>query len=287
MQSKPSIVLVGGLSVRPVEWQPFIDNLPDRSVRIVDRSILEHDQPGSELSRVRHELANWDTEIDHIAEACLQEHQLGGPVILVGHSMGAMLAEGVARLHPDLVGRLILLDGTIPYAVRGDITRKSIVLRSGVELVSASLAACAHWATARPMRAAAVKVTSIISKVRETSGDHAEQVAQELASPTVAKQIGAEFFADLVWAKKLARLQEQPLPARIDVVIALGTRNPLGLVQRRWELWWRNRVTDLRAQAVKQTLKGNRCNIVSWLLPRCTHMIMGSQPRALARIIGA
>lgn len=131
-----------------------------------------------------------------------------------------------------------------------------------------------------------MKVTALVSKAREIEGNHAQQVAHELATPAVAKQVAAEFFADLVWAKELTQLQELPLPKRVDAVIALGNSAPLGIVQRRWELWWRKRLTSLRVQAAEQTSAGNRCNVVSWFLPRCTHMIMGSQPRALARIIG-
>lgn len=38
----------------------------------------------------------------------------GGPVILAGHSMGGFVAAETARRHPDLVDRLVLVDGGAP-----------------------------------------------------------------------------------------------------------------------------------------------------------------------------
>lgn len=50
--------------------------------------------------------------------------QLGGPVTLVGHSMGCYVALMTAALHPDATGHLVLVDGgsrlTVPEGVSVD-----------------------------------------------------------------------------------------------------------------------------------------------------------------------
>lgn len=47
----------------------------------------------------------------------------GGPSVLVGHSMGAFLAEAIARRHPDRTAALVLLD---PSVVEGDLGRPAL-----------------------------------------------------------------------------------------------------------------------------------------------------------------
>jgi pimeloyl-ACP methyl ester carboxylesterase len=41
----------------------------------------------------------------------------GGPAIVVGHSMGGFVAVATARAYPDLVSRLVLVDGGPPFPV--------------------------------------------------------------------------------------------------------------------------------------------------------------------------
>ena len=61
----------------------------------------------------------WESTLDSIAEAIDRAH--GGPAHLIGYSMGARLALGVALRHPHLVTRLVLESGTA--GVRGEQAR--------------------------------------------------------------------------------------------------------------------------------------------------------------------
>ncbi|MBA2638646.1 MAG: alpha/beta hydrolase [Nocardioidaceae bacterium] len=54
----------------------------------------------------------------HASDICGSVEQLGiGPVTLVGHSMGAYAALRAAANRPDLIERLVLVDGGIPLPV--------------------------------------------------------------------------------------------------------------------------------------------------------------------------
>jgi lipase len=46
--------------------------------------------------------------------------QLGGPLVLVGHSMGAFVVEMVAERRPELVRDILLVDGGTPLAAPAD-----------------------------------------------------------------------------------------------------------------------------------------------------------------------
>ena len=56
----------------------------------------------------------------HAGDVASIVDQLGGPVVLIGHSMGAFVVEMVAERRPDLVRDLVLIDGGTPLAPPSD-----------------------------------------------------------------------------------------------------------------------------------------------------------------------
>lgn len=97
------IVLVHGVGMRAEAWGPQIDAL-STTHRVIavnmpghgDSSLLS---PGAGLADYVGWLADVITRLD-----C-------GPVNLAGHSMGALIAAGLAIERPDLVSRLAVLNG--------------------------------------------------------------------------------------------------------------------------------------------------------------------------------
>jgi pimeloyl-ACP methyl ester carboxylesterase len=96
------LVLVHGVGLRAEAWLPQISGLSDRlRVAAVDLPGHGGSTPLSEGARLP-DFVDWAIEVIGALGA--------GPVNLAGHSMGALVAAGVAVERPDLVRRLALLN---------------------------------------------------------------------------------------------------------------------------------------------------------------------------------
>ncbi|MGB1234374.1 MAG: alpha/beta fold hydrolase [Planktomarina sp.] len=97
------LVLIHGVGMQSAAWGPQIDHFAQ------DYHVIALDMPGhggSDLLPVGSQLADYvDWCADVIAALNL------GPVNLVGHSMGALIAGGIAASRPNLVQRVALLNG--------------------------------------------------------------------------------------------------------------------------------------------------------------------------------
>ena len=103
--SGPVIVLLHGLGRDGQCWQPLVDELADEPVRVVAFDLLGFgDSPKP---------AWLDYNADDHAKAVANSiERLGikAPAIVVGHSMGCLVAVRLAALRPDLVRHLVLYE---------------------------------------------------------------------------------------------------------------------------------------------------------------------------------
>ncbi len=102
----PVVVFLNGLGETLDFWDPV--------VRLLDGvATFRYDRPGR---RPRDPGLGLAGEVDEVVRIT---SELPGPLVLVGHSYGGVLAEAVARTVPDRVGALVLIDATVPeeYAV--------------------------------------------------------------------------------------------------------------------------------------------------------------------------
>lgn len=96
------VVLLHGIGVRADDWLPAIEVLRRYPVRIEAYDLLGFGRSP------KPDWKNYDVD-DHAESVATSIKSNGqGPVILVGHSMGAVVATRVARNHPKLVKHLIL-----------------------------------------------------------------------------------------------------------------------------------------------------------------------------------
>lgn len=113
-QGEP-VVLVHGFLDHALAW----DTVARRLVDVLQRPVVAFDQRGHGLSdHIAPEAAYhlWD----QVADADTMLRLLGGnrPVDLVGHSMGGSVCALLAGAHPDVVRRLVLIEGLGPPDLR-------------------------------------------------------------------------------------------------------------------------------------------------------------------------
>lgn len=101
----PTILAVHGVTSSHLAWADLAEALP--GIRIV-----APDLRGRGRSNAITGAAGMAAHADDLAAVCAV---LGlGPVVVVAHSMGAFVAVTFAARHPDLVARLVLVDGGLP-----------------------------------------------------------------------------------------------------------------------------------------------------------------------------
>jgi pimeloyl-ACP methyl ester carboxylesterase len=97
-----TVVAIHGLSANKLNWAPLADALAGRADLVArdlrGRGTAPRVGPYG-MREHADDVAGWI----HLAG--------GGPAVVVGHSMGAYIAEQVAVRHPELVERLVLVDG--------------------------------------------------------------------------------------------------------------------------------------------------------------------------------
>lgn len=106
----PVAVLVHGLGASHVSWLPLVDRLA------ATHRVLAPDLVGFGHSAPEGRDATVEGNRDVLARLLRQEVPQGGS-LLVGNSMGGMVAAMAAAAHPHLVGTLVLVDPALPGTV--------------------------------------------------------------------------------------------------------------------------------------------------------------------------
>ena len=120
-----ALVLIHGVGLQAQAWYPQIEALS------ADFHVLAADMPGhgrSEALPVGSDLrafVQWAVDVIEALDI--------GPVNLAGHSMGSLIATGVAASRPDLVRRLALLNGVYRRTAeaRAAVIARAVELRTG------------------------------------------------------------------------------------------------------------------------------------------------------------
>ncbi len=98
-------MLLHGLGSRGITWQRIADLLQDRPYRLIAFDLLGFG------ASPKPDWLQYDVD-DHAAAvvASIRQRRIRGPVILVGHSMGCLIAVRIARSYPEIVRHLVLYE---------------------------------------------------------------------------------------------------------------------------------------------------------------------------------
>jgi pimeloyl-ACP methyl ester carboxylesterase/predicted kinase len=105
----PTVVLVAQLGCGGAIWKPVLD-------RLAGIDVVTYDRPGTGSAPPRtgpngpRPYSSFARELADFLEC----EGVTGPVLLVGHSIGALIARLYASLYPHRVAGLVFVDGSIP-----------------------------------------------------------------------------------------------------------------------------------------------------------------------------
>lgn len=120
MTTRPAVLLMHGVGDDGACWTPFVRQLRKRP-GLADLLVVTPDAPahGGRRAQPGQTIA-WP---DLLAEATFEAQALvarsGGPIVVGGHSMGSMVALGVAANRPDLVVATFLEDPPLTQGLPG------------------------------------------------------------------------------------------------------------------------------------------------------------------------
>jgi len=107
----PTLVAVHGITSNAWAWDPLAHHLAGAA------DLVAVDLRGRGRSYGASEPYGIGRHADDIAAVI---EQVGGPVVLIGHSMGAFVVQMVAERRPELVRDIILVDGGTPPSIPAD-----------------------------------------------------------------------------------------------------------------------------------------------------------------------
>ncbi|QFG23998.1 alpha/beta fold hydrolase [Actinomadura sp. WMMB 499] len=257
----PPLLLDSGLGGAWFDWDPVAALLRDaHRVTVFDRPGLGASPAGAAPPSLRRDVA---------LAAALAEGAGDGPVTVVAHSMAAFCAEALARVRPELVRALVLVDPSHEHGAARARMRLSPVLTPAFMAAGALLDLTGAAAVAGPRgRRAVLRHTT-----REGDPAPDSDVRSVYGRGTVLGTILAENCAYREMAADLAALRaRRPLPpVPLVVLTALGDVRRDGCRQA-----W----ADGHARLVAMSPRGRRVE-----LPEARHMIHLDRPDAVAAAV--
>ncbi|WP_018656006.1 alpha/beta fold hydrolase [Actinomadura flavalba] len=244
----PPVLVLSGLGGAWFDWGDVVAALPAHRVTVFDR-------PGAGTSPAARRPPSLRRDAAILAALA---RRAGRPVTVVAHSMGAFAAEAFARLHPDLVAGVVLVDGSHEF---GDVHahRLSAGIAPLARAAGTALAATGvPWLLAPAARNLLLRLTA-----RRVVAVPPAPVRAVYGRGVVLGTIVTEWSAYREMAADLAALRERrPFPP-VPLVVLTAPWGP------RWEEGHR-RIAAFSPRGRHVALSGTR------------HMIMFDRPDAVA-----
>ncbi|GAA2082890.1 alpha/beta fold hydrolase [Actinomadura alba] len=255
----PVLLMSTGMGGAWFDWEPTVERLRD-TYRIV-----RFDRPGLGRSPAGRAAPSLRAEVDRLG--ALVEWIGGGPVVLLAHSVAAFHAEALARIRPDLLAGLVLVDPSCERGARPGPRMSAAVTpvaRLAGRLTDATGLATVigPWAYHRVLRRISDRDPAAPSSVVRSVYGRGEVIFTVLAENIAYR----EMAADLATLRTRHRFPAIPLV----VLTALGDLN--GSKARRW--------AGCHAELAGMSPLGRQVE-----LPGCPHMVQLDRPDAVAEAV--
>lgn len=183
-QGAPAVVFENGLGGRLDWWSKVLPPLA------AETTVFAYNRPGIGASSPASTVRDGTTIVEEL-RATLQAKDIKPPYVLVGHSIGGLYTQLFARLHPDEVAGMVLVDSTHPNQLSGAGARENWPFWVRMAVDVASPAAADEELDALPATGAALlalppfmgKPVTVISASEPMSED------SELARDSNAKRV--------------------------------------------------------------------------------------------------
>lgn len=268
--SGPVLVCSSGVASTAWDWWPVVRLLRDRfRVVVVDRpGYAPGDVVPEEFPTLREEAERILDVLDALG--------IAEPVTGVGHSFGAAVVEAAARLHPERMCGLVLLDGSVPEVEGIDSERESARaaerFRRIILPVVLSRPAGVVWRVVGP--AVALAAAPGRRAVRRAPGGPCADIAAQNALAASVR----EFMGHRSCMRQLEQLRvSDPVRSGLPVLVVAAN----GRLPRRGLSPWAQHV--LR-QARRFEPQGR---VAVRVVSRSGHFVMLDQPRRTAELIAS
>jgi pimeloyl-ACP methyl ester carboxylesterase len=208
------VVLISGLGDATLVWAPVLPALASAC------RVVAYDRPGMGASPPKNGTRTLGEMADELVGLTQNLH--GGPAILVGHSLGGLIAMEAYRRHPEHVAGLLLIDPTDPALL----TRRFLMaVQRTLTRLPALLTRVRVWpqvarSMARSEAAAAVESPEVRREV-------ADAVFENLVS-TTARRTSIEELAGVLGDAADLIDRSASLDVGVPLTVLSATRGGLG-----------------------------------------------------------
>lgn len=281
----PVLLCSSGIASMVNDWVPLAEMLMS-GTRVIafDRPGYA---PGDDVPSDRLDLHEEVSRLLGVLSAC----GVAKPVTLAGHSFGAAIAEATARLHPEHVSHLVLLDGSVvePPRPRRESGRRATCRRPrGADDVSSPwLARATRQVALSAARSRLLGVAwRVLGPVTFAVGAPSrlryvatrEGLLRQAGSPTMPAAIVRELMGySPAMAELLALRSSRPL-AHSTGVLAVAANGWRGRTEP--TAWVRSVLRQAEALEAEAP-------VTAVVVPRSGHLVMLDQPGRVAELIAA
>lgn len=224
----PTVVFQSGLGDGKATWGPVMRKLDD------SRHVFAYDRPGYGGSAATG-VPRDPCAIAREAHDTLRDAHVPGPYVLVGHSLGGLYQYAFARMYPDDVAGLVLLDPTHPdhwAAVQRDAPAAAATLKALRATVFTPTerhefdqqSACLDQLDARPLLHAPTRILASTDRPALEKGDF-EQVLKRLREDWLRLTGASQIEAVARSGHYIQTDRPEAVVAAINAVVAQGMRS--------------------------------------------------------------